>query len=259
MIHFFDDDTAVTVGLNGAIILNHLHYWIKKNSDNEQNYHDGYYWTYNSVAAFKKQFPFWSEKTIARTLKDLENDGYIKTGNYNQSSYDHTKWYALTQKAIELLASPIAQEYLPKDNDKDKLSDSIQTDCPEISPQNDRNDTDNLGESDMDNLGKSTLNKNKHKEKPTHTLDCSPELREALEAFAEHRKKLKKPMTDYAKKLTINKLKKYADSESEQIAILNQSIERGWVGVFPLKDDKESGTGDSKQNHSNATFIMGGL
>jgi hypothetical protein len=66
-------------------------------------------------------------------------------------------------------------------------------------------------------------------------------------------------MTDYAKKLTINKLKKYADSESEQIAILNQSIERGWVGVFPLKDDKESGTGDSKQNHSNATFIMGGL
>lgn len=256
MIHFFDDDTAVAVGLNGAIILNHLHYWIKKNSDNEQNYHDGYYWTYNSVAAFKKQFPFWSEKTIARTLKDLENDGYIKTGNYNQSSYDHTKWYALTQKAIELLASPIAQEYLPKDNDKDKMSDSIQTDCPEINSQNDHNDMDNLGKSDMDNLGKSTLNKNKHKDKPTHTIDCSSQLRKALDAFAEHRKKLKKPMTDYAKYLTLNKLKKLASTENEQIAILNQSIERGWSGVFPLKGNTNIDAGNDQSSTDNGITIF---
>ena len=79
---------------------------------------------------------------------------------------------------------------------------------------------------------------------------------EVFNAFVENRKTLKKPMTDYAKKLMLNKLKKLADAESEQIAILNQSIERGWIGVFPLKEEAKSKTDGNK---SNATFIMGGL
>ena len=170
MVHFFDDDVAVEVGLNGAIILNHLHYWLKKNADNEMNYHDGYYWTYNSVAAFRKQFPFWSEKTIGRILKDLENEGYIKTGNYNPSTYDRTKWYALTEKSIKLLASPIVQEYEPQkaanadrnalgqngDMQDDNLSNRTMTHCPNEITQSES--------FHLDNVSKSTINKNIHKE-----------------------------------------------------------------------------------------------
>lgn len=68
--------------------------------------------------------------------------------------------------------------------------------------------------------------------------DCSPELAEALNAFAEHRKKLRKPMTDYAKKLLLKKLQKLSPTEGGQIAILNQSIANGWQGVFPLERDR---------------------
>ena len=70
----------------------------------------------------------------------------------------------------------------------------------------------------------------------------SHELTEALNAFAEHRKKLKKPMTDYAKKLLLSKLKKLGRTEEEQIAILNQSIENGWQGIFALKHDSSGKT-----------------
>ena len=45
-------------------------------------------------------------------------------------------------------------------------------------------------------------------------------------------------MTDYAKKLLLGKLSKLAKTEQEQIAILNQSIENGWQGVFPLGRDR---------------------
>ena len=230
MIHFFSDEVALEVGINGAIMLNHLHYWVKKNADNEMNYHDGYFWTYNSIAAYKKQFPFWSEKTIYRILRELEVNGYVKTGNYNQSAYDRTKWYALTEKSVKLLKSTIGQEYK---NSQDNATETTLTDC-----QNEITQSDNAH---LDKLYKSTLYKNKHKERPInkHSANCSPALAEALAAFAEHRKKLKKPMTDYAKKLLINKLQKLAKTEQEQIAILNQSIENGWQGVFPLGGERK--------------------
>ena len=86
----------------------------------------------------------------------------------------------------------------------------------------------------ISNTNKSNTTEYKIKRARTREADCSPELAEALKAFAEHRKKLRKPMTDYAKKLLLGKLSKLAKTEQEQIAILNQSIENGWQGVFPL-------------------------
>ena len=60
----------------------------------------------------------------------------------------------------------------------------------------------------------------------------------ALNDFAEMRKKLRKPLTDRALALTLSELEKLAPGDDEKkIAILNQSIQRGWQGVFPLKDE----------------------
>ena len=50
---------------------------------------------------------------------------------------------------------------------------------------------------------------------------------------------MKKPLTDKARELTIRELKNLAPGdEAMQVAIINQSIQRGWQGVFALKDDK---------------------
>lgn len=134
MLHFFDDDVAVEVGVNGAIILTHLHYWVKKNADNDMNFHDGYYWTYNSVAAYQKQFPFWSARTINYEIKKLETGGYIKIGCYNQDAYNRTKWYTLTEKGLQLLKSPILQNCQMQDDknsniDLTKTSNDILQNC----------------------------------------------------------------------------------------------------------------------------------
>ena len=68
-----------------------------------------------------------------------------------------------------------------------------------------------------------------------------PELNEAIIAFIEYRKTIKKPMSDRAITLLLGKLNKMSNSVQEQIEILNQSILNGWQGIFPLKND--SGTG----------------
>jgi DNA replication protein DnaD len=66
----------------------------------------------------------------------------------------------------------------------------------------------------------------------------------AIEDFKEFRKKIKKPMTDRAVELLIDKLNKLASDDETKIAILDQSIVNGWQGIFPLKEDtqRQSGT-----------------
>lgn len=68
-----------------------------------------------------------------------------------------------------------------------------------------------------------------------------PDLNEAIIAFIDYRKSMKKPMSDRAITLLLGKLNKMSNSVQEQIDILNQSILNGWQGIFPLKND--SGTG----------------
>ena len=95
-------------------------------------------------------------------------------------------------------------------------------------------------------LNTNTLNtkeSNTKKSKATvqDVLEMIPEeLRETAEAFVEHRKKLKAPMTGHALELAIKKAKKYANDDLDTtIAIMEQSIENGWKGIFELKDKKK--------------------
>lgn len=103
MNFMFESKVAEIVGVDGAIMLQNISYWIAKNKANNKHYYDDNYWTYNSLPAFEKLFPFWSQRQIARILKKLIDDGYLIVGNYNKQNYDRTKWYALTKKGISIL------------------------------------------------------------------------------------------------------------------------------------------------------------
>jgi hypothetical protein len=216
MIHAFDDNIALTVGVKGAIILNHIAWWVKRNEASNINFHDGYYWTFNSADSYAKILPFWTGNVIQKELRKLENDGYIKGGCYNKLPMDRTKWYTLTKKGQDLCGC------IPQEGGNDSAKQ--------------RNGFSEKKFSTIDHNKHTSI---KHSNTRVHAQECSPELSEALIAFEEHRKKLKKPMTDYAKKLLLSKLQKMAHTEEQQIAILNQSIENGWQGVFPLGGEKK--------------------
>ena len=102
MIHNFDTEIATEYGINEAILLSNLYYWIEHNKANNQNYHDGYYWTFNSAKAFSELFPYMSIKQVTYALKKLKKEGLIITGNHNQSKYNRTTWYALTEKGYSI-------------------------------------------------------------------------------------------------------------------------------------------------------------
>ncbi len=80
--------------------------------------------------------------------------------------------------------------------------------------------------------------KTKAKTNTETKIDKTP-LDAAMDDFAEFRKGIRKPLTDKARELTLSELEKLAPgNDAKKIAILNQSIQRGWQGVFPLKSDQ---------------------
>lgn len=63
------------------------------------------------------------------------------------------------------------------------------------------------------------------------------EIREQWNAYVEMRKKIKKPLTDYASELALKKLDKLAPSDYDlQKHILDQSVFYCWQGLFELKE-----------------------
>jgi len=113
-IHSFKTDIAKKVGINAAIILYNLEYWVDKNKANDKHFYDGYYWSYNSIKAFSALFDYLTEKQIRTALDKLANEGYLIKGKYNKKGYDRTTWYTVTtlehaQKAI----CPTGQVDLP--------------------------------------------------------------------------------------------------------------------------------------------------
>ena len=86
------------------------------------------------------------------------------------------------------------------------------------------------------NNQQSKVKESKGKERKRNNIVPS-EISDAFSAFVEMRKKIKKPLTDYAIELSIKKLERLAPGNyPTQIAILNQSIEHCWQGLFPLKE-----------------------
>lgn len=116
---------ATEIGLNEAIVLQQMHYWLKKSNHN----YDGRRWIYNSFPEWQKHFPFWSVMTIKRAVYSLEKQNLLYVGNYNKAKFDKTKWYSINYEKLEGMKRP-----------------SYQNDMTNVSKRNDgvyQNDTTN--------------------------------------------------------------------------------------------------------------------
>lgn len=105
---------AVIVGLNEAIFLQQLHYWLQSKSAKPR---DGRVWIYNTYEEWHTQMPFWSERTIQRIVLNLvEKKLVVTTQQHNTSKMDKTNWYALDYDELARLTD--------SDDHDDKLSSS---------------------------------------------------------------------------------------------------------------------------------------
>jgi DnaD/phage-associated family protein len=93
---------ACKVGLNGAIILQQVHYWlgIAKKAKDDRKFKDGQWWVYNTYEEWQENFPWWSLPTIKRTILRLEADSLLISREMDAQDWDHTKWYTINYATL---------------------------------------------------------------------------------------------------------------------------------------------------------------
>lgn len=103
MTHHFKVALAKEFGIEAAILIDEFNYQISRNKANERNFHDGKYWTYNTLQAYTDIFPYFSIKQIRKIIDNLIGLGILMKGNYNENPYNRTSWYAFTDEGMIML------------------------------------------------------------------------------------------------------------------------------------------------------------
>ena len=116
-----------------------------------------------------------------------------------------------------------------------------------VSPENDtqcetENDTESGTEYGTENEPKAEriIRQDKDTDKTRQNKTSVPAaLSEVWRAYADMRKKMRKPLTESASALVLQTLGQLApDRPDEQKAILEQSILNGWAGVYPIRKEE---------------------
>lgn len=94
-----DRELTKAFGLNEAIVLQQLNYWLNGKSAKLIN---GRKWIYNSYKQWQEDnFPFWSLATVRRAIENCEKKGLIITDNFNKAGFDKTKWYSIDYEMVD--------------------------------------------------------------------------------------------------------------------------------------------------------------
>ena len=141
---------AVEIGLNEAIVLRQVYYWIEHYEAENKNFRDGKYWVYNSIKQWRSDnFPFMSEKTIERAFGSLKKKGLILVGDYSTDRMKRPNWYTINDEAFDNLIEKIlgdgsCSEEKGRNQNEDNLDSS--TECLNGISQNDCIGTDTKSE-----------------------------------------------------------------------------------------------------------------
>lgn len=93
------------------------------------------------------------------------------------------------------------------------------------------------------NINNTNINNKEERKKETNydkiinSMVEDEEVKNSIYEFIKMRKLIKKPMTDRALTMLINKLYKLSNNKQIQIKILEQSILKNWTDIYPYKEE----------------------
>lgn len=89
---------AKKIGLNEAIVLNQVHYWLDPKRNH--NVFEGKRWVHNTYEQWQQQFPFWSVSTIRRIFGTLEAQEILRSFPQKEDP-QKGKYYTINYKRLK--------------------------------------------------------------------------------------------------------------------------------------------------------------
>lgn len=244
MRHYFNTELAKIVGLHAAVIYHHFCFWCKQNEREGVNEKDGLYWTFHSAPELMKFFPYLTKRQILYAIKKLEEKGLIRIGCYNKLGMDRTYWYAVLDYQYFYQDTNLSHDetiLLHGETNMSHGETNMSLPCDKnVSP--------------IPNRTPYRTQKIEHKEvskKDSESFDSildsyeliilHPDLKEIFLEFIKMRKAKKKPLTNKALKLGVNKAIKLGNSDPDIVKrIVEETIEHCWDSFYPLKEEKKA-------------------
>lgn len=90
-----------------AIMVDQLLNWQqeKVRINDPEAFREGSWWVYMPIREWQEQLSWISEHTIRRNLKELNELGLIRIGDFNRHRYDRTRWYTVDKEKLRLMIS----------------------------------------------------------------------------------------------------------------------------------------------------------
>ena len=98
MEYSFDVQEAIKYGVDEAIMLRMVRYWIQRNKANGKNEREGRTWTYNTQEAYAQLYPFWSRRAVQRILANLEEKKALVSVQFGGAN--KAKAYAFSDESL---------------------------------------------------------------------------------------------------------------------------------------------------------------
>ena len=113
---------ASKIGLNEAVFLQQLHYWVQKSITNidKQN------WVYKTVEEWEEEFPFWSNSTIKRVIGSLKKMNILQVKKLSKNKRERVNYYAINYAKIDVFKVNMTQRGVQNEPmDKVNLTHSV--------------------------------------------------------------------------------------------------------------------------------------
>lgn len=90
-----------------AIMVDQLLNWQQEEAriNDPEAFREGSWWVYMPIREWQEQLSWISEHTIRWNLKELNELGLIRIGDFNRHRYDRTRWYTVDKEKLRLMIS----------------------------------------------------------------------------------------------------------------------------------------------------------
>ena len=238
---------AMAIGLNEAIFLQQLHYWMGAS----RHHHDGKKWLYNTYSDWLLQLKYLSLPTLKRTIKSLKDRGLLSVERFDKLRSNQVNYYAINYDVLAIIEANISQAI--DSIDQLKMSQSSSSNCTNAVDQNEPIHQLKMSQSPLaqnepmltreyqettQEITKEKAVEKKEKPKFSFEQALSFELPEGVDrnlwiAYIEMRQAMKKMPTQKAVELAISDLAKWGFEKANQS--LKNSITSNWTGLFEPK------------------------
>ena len=96
---------AMAIGLNEAIFLQQLHYWMGAS----RHHRNGKKWVYNTYSDWLLQLKYLSLPTLKRTIKSLKDRGLLSVERFDKLRSNQVNYYTINYDVLAIIEGNISQ------------------------------------------------------------------------------------------------------------------------------------------------------